>query len=505
MALARACDTPARQALARRQKEDLMARPGRAVPALVTFAALAALPAHAQWSPDPNVNNAVFAGLDTQAPVVAVSDGTGGAIFVWRTARDLGGGNFAYDLLAQRVNATGAVQWPAAGVTLVSGNVSALSTLLSPAFSAVADGNGGAIAAWRDVRTDTGDIFVARVTAAGTVPWTAGGVGIGVAVGLQQRPALISDGAGGAIVTWQDRRSGNTDVFAQRVTAAGAGAWTANGVPVCAATGEQLLPAITGDGASGAIVAWADSRGLDVDVYAQRLSSTGVAQWTADGVALVTATGGQTRPSIVGDGASGAIVAWEDTRNAFDNDVYARRISAAGAPQWTGDGVAVANTANASFPFAVTDGAGGVVIAWTDERNGGGNTDVFAQRLNAAGAPQWAANGVSVCAATGGQFFPAAVSDGLGGIIVGWEDSRGGTPDVFAQRISSAGAPLWNADGRPVSTPANGQTGVSVATDGASGGIFGWSDARTDGGDVYAAHVNAAGALPVTLEHFTIE
>ena len=121
--------------------------------------------------------------------------------------------------------------------------------------------------------------------------------------------------------------------------------------------------------------------------------------------------------------------------------------------------------------------------------------------------PQWTANGVTVCGAAAGQLFPAAVADGAGGVIVGWEDGRNGANDVFAQRLSAAGAALWAADGRPVSTAAADQSGVSVATDGASGGIFAWADSRNAGTgiDVYAAHVNAAGALPVTLERFTIE
>ena len=488
-----------------------MARPCRAVLALVTLGLLPAPPAHAQWSPDSNVNNAAFVGPGSQTPVLTVSDGAGGAIFVWRNVRDLGGGSFAFDLLAQRIDAVGVTQWPAAGVTLVTNTVSAQATLLLPPFAAVADGNGGAIAAWRDVRNDAGDIFAARVDATGVVPWTPGGVAIATVAGLQQRPVLAVDGSGGAIVTWQDRRSGDADVYAQRVTSAGAIGWaTANGVPVCMTTGDQLLPGIVSDGAGGAIIAWSDARGGDVDVYAQRMLAAGTALWTpATGVPLSTVAGQQNRPVLASDGASGAIVVWEDARNGADNDVYARRVTSAGAAQWTADGVQVAGTANASFPVVVGDGAGNTIVAWTDERNGGGNTDVFAQRLDGSGAVQWVANGVSVAGAAGGQFFPAAVADGSGGIVVGWEDGRNGAAnvDVFAQRLDAAGAALWATDGRPVSTAAGGQAGVSVAADGAGGAVLGWADGRAvvNPVDVYAAHVDGSGALPVTLERFVIE
>src|SRR5437867_3572289 len=46
--------------------------------------------------------------------------------------------------------------------------------------------------------------------------------------GNQFSPTVASDGAGGAIVTWQDLRSGgNPDIYAQHVLASGAvdGAW----------------------------------------------------------------------------------------------------------------------------------------------------------------------------------------------------------------------------------------------------------------------------------------
>lgn len=489
-----------------------MARPFRAVLSLVTWWTLLAAPALAQWSPDPNLNNPVAVATDSQSPVLAVSDGAGGAIFVWRNERfDINIFAFVYDLRAQRISASGVVQWAPTGVALVLDTVSPQATLLRPPFAAVADGNGGAIVTWRDIRviTDTGDIFAQRINGAGVLQWALGGVSVVTAPDLQQRPALVSDGSGGAIITWEDRRNGfgNMDVFAQRLSAAGTPMWLANGLAVSAATGDQLLPAIASDGVSGAIVAWNDNRGLDGEIFAQRMLSPGMPMWATNGVALTSVSGIQTRPSIAGDGSNGAIVAWEDDRNGADNDVYARRISAGGTPLWTVNGVQVANAANTTIPLPVSDTAGGAIVVWTDERNGGGNTDVFAQRLSAAGAPQWTANGVSVCGATGGQFFPAVVADGSGGVVVGWEDARSDAGDVFAQRLNASGAALWNADGRPVSTALNGQGGTTVATDGSGGGIFAWGDGRAvaTGIDVFAAHVDGSGALPVTLESFTVE
>src|SRR5262249_58239728 len=73
------------------------------------------------------------------------------------------------------------------------------------------------------------------------------------------------------------------------------------------------------------------------DMEAERVSGAGAPMWTADGVALSTAPGLQLYPTIVSDGAGGAIVAWEN----YPSGIRAQRVSAAGMPQWTTNGVVI--------------------------------------------------------------------------------------------------------------------------------------------------------------------
>ena len=47
------------------------------------------------------------------------------------------------------------------------------------------------------------------------------GVAVCVAAGDQFRPAVTTDGAGGVLVFWYDVRSGNSDIYGQRVRADG--------------------------------------------------------------------------------------------------------------------------------------------------------------------------------------------------------------------------------------------------------------------------------------------
>src|SRR5438874_1919833 len=86
--------------------------------------------------------------------------------------------------------------------------------------------------------------------------------------------------------------------------------WTHNPTvnnALCTAANNQYTPAVTGDGAGGAIVTWQDFRSGTPDIYAQRINSSGAVQWTSDGVALCTAASEQSYQTITGDGAGGAI------------------------------------------------------------------------------------------------------------------------------------------------------------------------------------------------------
>jgi hypothetical protein len=360
----------------------------------------------------------------------------------------------------------------------------------------ISDGAGGSIVTWYDFRTGNADIYVQRLDAFGNPLWAANGVVLCNLASDQRNPRLVSDGAGGAIVTWEDGRNGvDNDVYAQRVNAAGVPQWTANGVPLCTAADGfyvSLAPMIASDGAGGAIVAWRDYRSGSSDIYVRRVNAAGVPQWTANGVPLCTAPVNQDVPMIISDDAGGAIVAWHDLRNGVNFDVYARRVNASGVPQWAADGVAICtDAAEQLFPNLTSDNAGGAIVTWQDTR---GTVDIYAQRVNGSGAAQWAVNGIVLCNAAGSQELPIIDSDGAGGAIVAWRDVRNGFDyDIYAQRVDATGAPQWFPNGVALCTASGSQDRQTIASDGAGGAIVTWDEVRTATYDVYAQRVSASG------------
>jgi hypothetical protein len=463
-----------------------------------------------------------------------VSDGAGGAIVAWH-GYGLGS-SMDFGIYAQRVDASGAALWSLNAVPVCT----ATGNQITPAI--ISDGAGGAIVEWQDNRVGNSEIYAQRVNGAGTVRWTANGVALTAAIGLQQYPRIVSDGASGAIITWQDNRTGdfgvyaqrldasgdirwgtggavlagsggypviapdgaggaivtfvaNLDIYAQRVNASGAVQWAANGVALCTASYTQQEPQITSDGAGGAIVVWLDGRNGNLDIYAQRVNASGAIQWTTNGVAICTALDEQRYFQIISDGSGGAIVAWSDLRSASTYDVYVQRVDASGAVQWTTDGVAICTAAGSQFYPAITsDGAGGAIVAWADYRSG--TADIYAQRVDVSGAVQWTGDGVGICTATRNQYNPAITTDGSGGAIVTWWDSRiNGNNNIYAQRVDASGAVPWDADGVAICTASNTQEIPQITSDGSGGAIIAWQDYRNGSYDIYAQRVNALGVV----------
>jgi len=138
---------------------------------------------------------------------------------------------------------------------------------------------GGAIISWTDYRTGTtADIYAQRVNSTGAVQWTATGIIICTSSGDQIKSQLVSDGNNGAYITWEDHRNtGNSDIYAQRIASNAAINWAATGFAICTAVNNQMNPMIVSNGNLGAIIAWQDYRsGNNFDIYAAGFNTSGI-------------------------------------------------------------------------------------------------------------------------------------------------------------------------------------------------------------------------------------
>lgn len=280
--------------------------------------------------------------------------------------------------------------------------------------------------------------------------WVTDGIPVGTGSNNQWKPDITAGTIGDAFLTWSDANLGTADynVHVSRLSAKGVIKWT---VVACNATGNQEAPQIIKDGSGGVIVAWHDQRGGagNYATYSQRIDSLGVIQWAANGIQVsnvISST--DTKPKITPDINGGFFVVFHN-----QTDVFAQRLNGSGVTQWGASGVnlsaGITSTAQ-DDPQLTADGAGGIIVAWED------NGNINAQKINSAGTELWGASGVGtvVCNATSTQDIPQIVSDGSGGAIIAWEDDRNGTANtgIYAVRMVATGSASisWTPNGNMV-------------------------------------------------------
>lgn len=465
----------------------------------------------------------------------AVPDGSGGMIVAWQDSRNASASGL--DIYAQHVLACGTLDpaWPAGGVALTT----APGDQSFPAIVGDGSG-GAFVAWSEQftypAMTGAEDIFAQHLLSSGAVDpaWPANGAGVCTAPGSQVVPHITSDGAHGAFITWDDRRFGlgARRAFVQHLLSTGVDpAWTPNGIRACPGVeAGQANPVICSDGAGGAIVAWNDRRtnfATQADVFAQRMSPTGALLWGPNAAPACTAPGSQTLNggaatflwlvsygdsqggALTPDGAGGCFLTWWDGRNnPALGDIYAQHLAANGSvvPGWDPNGVPLCtDPGDQNGAVILADGAGGAIATWYDLRAG-----VFAQHVTGAGTVDGPANGLLLSNAATAGFTPVEVPDGLGGAVLAWSDPRNFVTsdyDMFATHVSTSGGfatdPGWPANGALVSNAAGYQTldgSSAVITNGAGGAFVAMDDARnlaSNGADLYVQEVLANGTLPV--------
>lgn len=446
----------------------------------------------AQWNNDATVNTSVTIASKSQDNLHSVTDANGGAIVSWDDNRNSPANSS--DIYAQRLNKSGIIKWPAGGIAVCNFSATQRS-------SSIADvGQGNVIVTWEDLRGGNYDIYAQKIDSSGNILWTANGIAVCSKSTHQKNPKIIGDDAGGAIIVWEDSVNNFFDIYAQRLSPTGNLLWPATGATICSASNTQINPKLEKDGSGGAIITWQDKRSnADYDIFAQRIDNNGAVQWTTDGIGICIAINTQSNPRIEPDGSGGAIIGWIDKRSAIDNNIYGQRINSSGAIQWAANGVLVCGaTGNQSALDIKYIGTTGTIFSWKDARTA--TTSVYAQLVSLSGAAQLTTDGVLLSNGNKAN-NPNAISDKQNGCIIAWQDSSGTSWDIKTQRLNSTGNILWQAGGVTVSNAINDQINAVQVADDNGGAIYLWEDLRnTTDYNIYAYHLYETGSPDVGLK-----
>jgi len=233
--------------------------------------------------------------------------------------------------------------------------------------------------------------------------------------------------------------------------------------------------------------------------------SIAAAQWFSDSTTNTPicnlASSQQDHPAICSDGANGAVVVWQDTRNGGVVNIYAQRIDAAGRPLWTANGIRVCtphgSNAAQRTPVIASDDAGGAYVVWLDQRNASKNgTDLYGQHIAPNGTLVAPDTGILICDAARDQINPVICADGRGGAFVVWEDNRATNLsdrlDLYFNHLSN-GSARYGSFGSVVTDARGTQRNPAICEDGNGGCYIAWENGNTLPYSIWANHIDANG------------
>lgn len=264
--------------------------------------------------------------------------------------------------------------------------------------------------------------------------------------------------------------------------------------------GDQVNAKCAADGQGGTWIGWFDHASGNYDVYVQHVDAYGVETFAHDGLLV---SGNPSNSSLVDwdllcDASGACVIVFSDARAGSDLDVYAYRVDQAGAFTWGANGVTLSN--NADFepaPRVAQLSDGNYLVVWMRSPSTGDNT-IRMQRLDAAGAPLFAAEGLPITTAAGEDpGFCDVVAADAGGYIVQWVRNIAtfSSPrHIHARKFDGSGAPLW-----PAIVPVFDAVAIPIAyqpivqPDGAGGAYFCWHRSQLGVYDCLLQHLDASG------------
>jgi hypothetical protein len=423
--------------------------------------------------------------INQQTQIQVIADGLGGAIITWKDTRSAGGG----DIYAAKITSNGSLLWNPNGTLICN---YPYSSPMHDTPQICSDGAGGAIIGWFDYsRNGWPQIYAQRVNSAGTTLWKSNGTAVYTQSGSNQDLRLCSDGSGGAIFIWSDNRTPKIpfnywNIYAQRLNATGGVVWKSSGVPICNASGIQTNPQLVSDGAGGAIIVWEDNRNItnSWDIYAQRIDANGVLKWNANGTSIYPWIYKQCKPQLIRNEFGDILITWEDWASFNHANIMIQKRNLVGVEIWTR--IMAPKNCNQTDPQLCSDMVGGAIVTWQDDRNG--LWDIYINHLPSNGLNSWASYGLVICDEPGSQYYPQICSDGDGGAFLVWKDDRSmtGAYDVYGQWVNSSGGIRGDANGMAICTLSSEIDNPQIVNNELNRAIIVWEDYRSSTWDIYA-------------------
>ncbi len=225
-------------------------------------------------------------------------------------------------IYAQKLDSTGALQWGAGHVPVFDGGSVQFGNF--PTF--VPDGAGGAAFAWYDTAGASLNCFAQRLDTNGAELFPHNGVAVSSDLTRDRvDPSLTFDSStGNCVVFWREQQGALDGVYGQLLSVTGAALWGAEGTVVAPLAATELGLVRSSADTNGGMVFWSSATGpLTETLSGAHVDGLGVLDVATFDVSTVTSAKG--RLAVTTNTGGDRVLAWADDR-VDDGDIYMQNV-----------------------------------------------------------------------------------------------------------------------------------------------------------------------------------
>ncbi|MDD5088593.1 MAG: T9SS type A sorting domain-containing protein [bacterium] len=201
---------------------------------------------------------------------------------------------------------------------------------------------------------------------------------------------------------------------------------------------------------------------ISLVLLAAGIASQAAWAWPDDplvNLAICTHAGEQTVPKIAATSDGGCYIGWQDNMSG-NYDIYLQRLNGDGVPQWAENGLLISDHPQESWITdwdLTVDGEDHCLIAINDIRRGG-DWDIYGYRISPAGEFVWGADGIVISDNANFEAEPRVVAASGGSVVFAWSEESGTGNVANLRKVTAAGADAWT----PATITLTGTYGITI-------------------------------------------
>ncbi|MCX6271396.1 MAG: T9SS type A sorting domain-containing protein [Bacteroidetes bacterium] len=459
---------------------------------------LCASAAFSQWSTDPNLNTQVTTLSGDQVVPKVVAFGDGSCYISWYSLEN---GN--YNVRLQLYDNVGTPVWPTDGIIVSSFP----SMTWVTDYNMTVDKEGCAIVGFQDVRNGNNNIHVYRISSNAQFAWGPNGLSLSGNTAFEPYPVIAIPEDNKTVFAWESEDLGQGVIRLQKVMPDSTRLWGPNGIVFKSLNPAEKyrFPSLVESDSNSVILLFYKQTGTYTApkyLYAQKFDENGNTQWASDvpvyngsGIPMIP------NPEIVSDSAGGLFVAWYDERAGFGQfNCFVQHLDADGNQLMTSGGQAVAsNPGIRLYPTIAYLPTTQELFAFFNEENSGQSQwGLYGQKFSPAGQLLWPNGSIAFIPVSNTYITDITARKAISNVLVTWQlYDQGNSMDarILAMLVDAQANMVWTPASTELCNVASQKIHQATGEFLHDQWILAWDDYRDSLVDIYAQNIQLFGDI----------